>query len=463
MARGGTTPGTTAWWVVSLAVALVLTAALFGGRAAVAQGGALPADVAAAIEAAVQSGDAAAANAALGAAIARRAVPGIIVERARTQVVEAALVSAVVAGIARYPGSVSAIVSAAVARAPERRAVIAQGASVAFPAFAGAISRAANVAPGISRVARAAPPPSAFAPLAPAPPVYRPPARPTAMPARDLAPLTAPTPEKGRTMARGGPPQRSASGETYVDGIYALSTDYWLGYPKNAWRIVSGPMNYDRDDWIKVAILAGITGSLILVDEAIMDFWQDDVRGDGSDDLAGFFELFGQEEMVYGLLSWYALTEALDMRRGKATALMALESFVLSGLLVAGMKWIVGRERPDDRDAYAFKGLGGAGTNASFPSGHTVVAFSVASVVSEMYGDDMPWASWLAYTVATGAALARINTEDHWASDVFAAAAIGYFVGKLVTRFNPFLERHNVSVAPLAGSDTPGVALAFRF
>ena len=45
MAREGTTPGTTAWWVASIAVALVLTAALFGGRAAVAQGGALPADV----------------------------------------------------------------------------------------------------------------------------------------------------------------------------------------------------------------------------------------------------------------------------------------------------------------------------------------------------------------------------------------------------------------------------------
>ena len=89
--------------------------------------------------------------------------------------------------------------------------------------------------------------------------------------------------------------------------------------------------------------------------------------------------------------------------------------------------------------------------------------FAVASVVSEMYGDELPLASWLAYTAATGTALSRVNDEDHWISDVFAAAAIGYFVGKLVTRFNPFLARHNIALEPLGQGDVPGLAVAFRF
>lgn len=429
-------------WTACVALAWALAANLAGGaRPALAQGSALPPDVGAAIEAALRAGEEAAASAEMSAALARIDGPREIGARARTRLVEAALSHAVVGGIARHPDAVSAIVRAAAQRAPVHREVIAHHASAAFPAFAREIAVAAG-GPPVRPYAPQAPP------YAPQDRSYAPP------PTVAMPPTAAAAPEKRRATGDG----------EYVDGIYALNGGYWLGYGTNAWRLVTSPLRYDRDDWIRVAVIAGITGTLILADDALMDFWQDTVRSGTTDDLATAFEVFGQEEMIYGLASAYALAEVLGMKREKATALLALESFALSGALVAGMKWITGRERPDDADnAYDFNGPGGAGTNASFPSGHTVAAFGAASVIAEMYGDKWPVVPWIAYTAATGTALSRVNNEDHWFSDVFAAGAIGYFVGKMVTRLNPFLVRNNMTINPFAVSGGAGAALSFRF
>jgi membrane-associated phospholipid phosphatase len=125
---------------------------------------------------------------------------------------------------------------------------------------------------------------------------------------------------------------------------------------------------------------------------------------------------------------------------------------------------VTGRERPNESDsAYDFKGPGGNGTNASFPSGHAGNAFAVASVMSEVYGDNNPWVPWLAYGVAGGVALSRINDNKHWASDAFLASALGFFIGKMVTRYNPFLEKNGVAMRPFAQDGAQGISLAVKF
>ena len=117
----------------SLGIALFLLLAVVAGRPAFAQDASLPPD------AAIEAGDAA-------------------VGRSRSRVQEAVIADAVISGIARYPGKVSAIVRAAVDRAPAHRAAIARLASHAFPGFATRIAAAAaGVAPAPSRVAASAP------------------------------------------------------------------------------------------------------------------------------------------------------------------------------------------------------------------------------------------------------------------------------------------------------------------
>ena len=81
---------------------------------------------------------------------------------------------------------------------------------------------------------------------------------------------------------------------------------------------------------------------------------------------------------------------------------------------------------------------------------------------SEIYGEDHPWVPWVAYPIATAAALGRLDRPHHWASDIFIGATIGHVVGKLVVRYNPFLQRRGITIRPYGDRETTGVAVAFR-
>jgi len=257
-----------------------------------------------------------------------------------------------------------------------------------------------------------------------------------------------------------------ASGKPeYVDGIYAIKTDYLYSFGENAWRIVTGPLRYDADDWTNVAIVAGITGSLLLADEVLQDFWQDDVRSDLTDSIADGFRPFGEfESLLFGSLGAYAVAELAGAKREKAAALMAFQSVLLTGLVTDGMKIAAGRERPADTDdRFAWSGPTLDDSNDSFPSGHTAQSFALASVVAEVYGEDNPWVPWIAYGIAGGTGLSRINDDRHWFSDVAFGSAVGLFIGKMVARFNPFLEEHGIAVEPFSEQGTKGLGFAYNF
>lgn len=73
--------------------------------------------------------------------------------------------------------------------------------------------------------------------------------------------------------------------------------------------------------------------------------------------------------------------------------------------------------------------------HVSFPSGHTTVAFSLATMIAQEYPKPII-IPILAYGFATCTALGRINGNYHWASDVLMGASIGYFTSKLVFNSN---------------------------
>ncbi len=172
-----------------VAAAAVVSAALASALSppARAQAGAVPPDAAAAIRAAVQSGDQARRGAAVTSGVAREAVLAVVIGRAGSRAAESAMVGAVVSSIARHPGAASAIVRAAVAASPRHREAIVTRASAAFPGLAAQIVAGTRPAPPPPVVARAvapariAPPPPvvarAVAPARTAPPpvVYAPP------------------------------------------------------------------------------------------------------------------------------------------------------------------------------------------------------------------------------------------------------------------------------------------------
>jgi len=62
-----------------------------------------------------------------------------------------------------------------------------------------------------------------------------------------------------------------------------------------------------------------------------------------------------------------------------------------------------------------------------FPSGHTVAAFSIATVFAERYRRHR-WVPWTAYGLAGLVGFSRVTLQAHFPSDVFVGAVLGYTV-----------------------------------
>jgi len=112
-------------------------------------------------------------------------------------------------------------------------------------------------------------------------------------------------------------------------------------------------------------------------------------------------------------------------RTGIRSAEAAIDSFILYG----SMKLIFNRQRP-----YMGTGEGkffaGNFSSGSFPSGHSTMAWTLASVVAHEYPK---WPVQLAmYGMATAVATTRVTGGQHFPSDVFFGSTLGFLVGRYV-------------------------------
>ena len=90
------------------------------------------------------------------------------------------------------------------------------------------------------------------------------------------------------------------------------------------------------------------------------------------------------------------------------------------------MVYAVGRSRPENElGNRAFKPFSNTPGYDSFPSGHTIITWAVATPFAEHY--DAPWL----YGVAAITNLARIGSRQHWVSDTVAGSLLGYGIGKV--------------------------------
>lgn len=122
----------------------------------------------------------------------------------------------------------------------------------------------------------------------------------------------------------------------------------------------------------------------------------------------------------------------------KSTARLLIESYFIAGALTKFGKGMFGRARPYVKHGskdFNFLEFSSTTDYHSFPSGHTTSAFSMMTVLAKQY--DHWWVKIPAYTLAVSVALQRIDSSNHWGSDVLAGGAIGYWVGStLVNRYN---------------------------
>jgi membrane-associated phospholipid phosphatase len=132
----------------------------------------------------------------------------------------------------------------------------------------------------------------------------------------------------------------------------------------------------------------------------------------------------------------------------------------IDGLLVSEMLGLLTRREPPGQTDAAGRFFRSSPGNSSFPSRHSVVAWSMASVVAQQYPG---WLSkGVVYGLATAVSLSRITAREHFPSDVLAGSALGWLVGRYVSRRQPGSRHDHLSFGPPPATPRPASSEATR-
>ncbi len=126
----------------------------------------------------------------------------------------------------------------------------------------------------------------------------------------------------------------------------------------------------------------------------------------------------------------YGMGHFRNDEHARETGLLGAEALVDGVVVEQGMKLIFWRERPyqDDNRGRFFQTS--VGIDSSFPSSHSVLAWSTASVIASEYPHF--WTEALVYTAAGGVSISRVLGQQHFPSDVLVGSAAGWLVGRYV-------------------------------
>jgi hypothetical protein len=127
------------------------------------------------------------------------------------------------------------------------------------------------------------------------------------------------------------------------------------------------------------------------------------------------------------------------------TGFLGAEAAINSTAITYALKGLTQRTRPLDGSGSAGFFQGGL----SFPSEHTAIAWSAASVLAHEYPGTLT--KLFAYGLASGITISRVTAKQHFASDVVVGGALGWYMGRQVYR-----AHHNPELGGTAwGSSAP--------
>jgi hypothetical protein len=200
-------------------------------------------------------------------------------------------------------------------------------------------------------------------------------------------------------------------GWTFVRHLALDQKQFWLK-----------PLNLTRDDKRSLFPFVAISGMLMGSDNWItrqVPDQPDQVRR--SQDISDYavYSLVGAagSAFLWGHLSHNDLMREAGLLSGEAAVNATTATYAL--------KIVSQRPRPEQGGGF-FQG------GNSFPSEHSAIAWSVASVMAHEY--PRPLSQFLAYGLASAVTIARVTSSQHYASDAFVGSALGWYMGRQVYR-----------------------------
>lgn len=161
-------------------------------------------------------------------------------------------------------------------------------------------------------------------------------------------------------------------------------------------------------------------------------------------------------------ITYLSSRRAHNDRLSEASSL-ATESLLDAGIWIEILKLATARVRPGQTESGSFFRYG-SNENGSFPSGHTMGAFSVAAVFAESYRDKK-WVPWLSYGMAALVGGSRLALARHFPGDVIVGAVLGSSVGRGVIARSGEESGHRQrgTIVPVVGPEGRGVGVGWAY
>ena len=191
---------------------------------------------------------------------------------------------------------------------------------------------------------------------------------------------------------------------------------------EDEWHIIKAPFHKKALIWDGLFLAS--TGVLIANDESVL--YQVPVGWHSTSRNISNGALYGASAIAGGIyLTGLFTKDEHEQEVGIRTAEATVDSVILYG----AMKAIFQRQRP-----YSGPGEGkffaGNWTNGSFPSGHSMFTWTIASAVAHQY-HSIPL-DLAMYGLASTVTVTRVTAGQHFPSDVFVGSVLGYLIGDYV-------------------------------
>ncbi len=230
------------------------------------------------------------------------------------------------------------------------------------------------------------------------------------------------------------------------DSVSLSSQATWIGksFFQDQKHIWTSPFRIKKKDLLYLVPIALATTTAIVYDEDIhSNIMQFKTNNAWVKNVSPVLTYGGEIPMVAGISGAFYIT-GLVLKDDKAmqTGTIAGYALVNSAVVVTVLKMIAGRQRPRVNATnkwYGFpeslKQFSGNSSDlySSFPSGHSIAVFTLATVIAEQY-KQTKIIPIIAYTLASSVALSRTTENAHWLSDVIIGSALGYGIGKYMVK-----------------------------
>ncbi len=192
--------------------------------------------------------------------------------------------------------------------------------------------------------------------------------------------------------------------------------------------IWTSPFRMSKHTWAGTALpLAAGTAALLAVDKRAVNGLpntRDQIKWSGRVSTTGAIYTLGGATAVPLILG--KLTHrAGPIQVGRSGAEALADAFVVT----TALKYALGRERPNDPRSSGRFFHGGR----SFPSGHALMAWSVAVAVGR-HRRTPRWLAVTSYVSAVAISLSRVGAQRHYPADVLAGSVFGALIGGYVAR-----------------------------